>query len=482
MRRLGVLILAGALAGCATIEPASRTCTFEFPFIHDYSVVNRVAFEWSDDYLTNSACAYSQRLAGPLSALAAGVYGYRLGMDVRNLSEFDFTANRLCRRYGRELDYRDPKYGKNQVGFTFATRKTVLAGEVVDVLLVVARGTFGRQEWVSNMNICNEWGLAGALRAPEPPAFHEGFRKAADCLMEELGRYIAARGVNLANAKVLVTGHSRGAAVANLVGALLDDAAETGEPAAFAAIRRENLFVYTFATPNTVIRPGVDCTAPRYDNIFNVLNPEDTVTLVPIARWSARRFGRDLRLKSYDELPFTGSWTDGAYCRMKDEFRAMTGYEYWHTTFGTNSTVIIPKLLGALAPTIPELYSVPPDQRADGNLTSIHSVLETIVWRSMDDPIADETKISLGGDVANLSQAYTKVSEAGSVTEEPPAEARPDWRFMPDGRDFSRQPGMFNVGWRFACMHAPATYIGWMKAGDEFGPEGIYTNWKELKK
>lgn len=192
---------------------------------------------------------------------------------------------------------------------------------------------------------------------------------------------------------------------------------------------------------------------------------------VPIIHWSANRYGRDLVLKSYDHLHLTGSWTDSAYCRMKDEFKDMTGYEYWHTPMGTNSTDIVPAMLGALAPTLADLYAVPPEQRADGNMTSIHSILETVIWRGMDDPVENEKSISLGGDVNHLSDAYSTVSDAG--------ESSSSRMYMPDGRDFSQQPGLFDLGWRLCCMHATQTYIGWMKAGEEYGPENIYVNWPD---
>ena len=77
--------------------------------------------------------------------------------------------------------------------------------------------------------------------------------------------------------------------------------------------------------------PGVQCGVVQYGNIFNILNPEDMVPLVPIARWHARRYGTDLFLKNYDELTTWEVWTDPSYNAMKDEFRTMTGYEWWHT-------------------------------------------------------------------------------------------------------------------------------------------------------
>ncbi|MGN0846747.1 MAG: hypothetical protein ACI4RA_05110 [Kiritimatiellia bacterium] len=470
MGRTGIQgLLAGALlaAGCVSMPERSwERQTFELPYLLDYDVVNRARFVWRDDFLARSSFAYSQELAGPLSALAACVYGYRSDMDRHSLAALGFNTATLLRRYGDDLDYNHPEYGKNQVGFTFATKRVLLEGELRDVLFVLVRGTFGRDEWLSNMNICNSWGRDAAPDPARLPALHEGFDTAANAVQKALEAYVVSNRIELSSAKVVVTGHSRGAAVANILGARLDDGTM------LAGVRPGNVFVYTFAAPNTVLGPEVENNAVQYANIFNVLNPEDVVPLVPVVKWHARRFGTDLVLKNYDELSLWEVWTDPGYNEMKDEFRRMTGYEWWHTPFGTNSTLVVPALLGAVAPTVPDLYAIPSAQRADGNLTSIHSILETIIYRSMKDSKEQERDLSLGDDVRSLTGVYTTVHEANDV-EEPTATGL----YLPDGRDFTRQPGMFDVLWRLSCMHATQTYIGWMKAAELHGPGAVYKNW-----
>lgn len=469
MRFERVLVLSALLAGCTTVVPTNDARKeFSFPFVHDYSVVNHVAFDWRDEFLDTDPRVYSQELAGPLSALAACVYGYRLDMDVETLAGLGFDKDRLFRRYGNDLHYDDPVWGRDQIGFTFATKRAFLGGEMRDVLFVLLRGTFGRTEWVSNMNACNAWGAQLEPRTEAQPPHHEGFNRAADCVAAALAAYIASNRIDLATAKVVVTGHSRGAAVANILGARLDEASDGIAPSPFAGVRRDNIFVYTFATPNSVMRTDVDVSAPRYDNIFNIINPEDMVPLVPILKWNARRYGHDLHLHDYGELGMFGALADSGYNEMKDAFREMCGYEYWHTLFGTNSTAVVPALLGAIAPTLPDLYSVPPAQRATGNMTSIHSILETVIYRSMQDPVEEERDISLGGDVGKLSKAYANVSD--------PVESADDYFYTPDGRDFSRQPGFFDIPWRLSCMHATQTYIAWMKAAERHGPAAVYKN------
>ncbi len=455
-------------AGCVSFSDCgSAQKTFEVPYLLDYNVVNRAHFEWRDEFLSQSSFVYSQRLASPLSALAACVYGYRDDMDRRTLEGLGFNAATLMRRYGKELDYTHSKYGNNQVGFTFATKRVLLDGELRDILFVLVRGTFGRDEWLSNMNMCNTWGRQETPDPARQPQLHEGFNTAADAVQEALENYVVDHHIDLSSAKVVVTGHSRGAAVANILGARIDDGA------LLAGVRPGSVFIYTFATPNTVLGADVENDVMRYANIFNILNPEDIVPLVPVLRWNARRYGTDLHLKNYDELSLWEVWFDPGYNEMKDEFQRLTGYEWWHTPLGTNSTQIIPALLGAVAPTMQDLYAIPPDQRAAGNLTSIHSILETLIYRSMKDAKGREHELSLGDDVKKLTDVYTTVSSAETAQETTSS----SYFYTPDGRDFSRQPGMFDIPWRLACMHATQTYIGWMKAAEIYGPAAVYKNW-----
>jgi len=72
---------------------------------------------------------------------------------------------------------------------------------------------------------------------------------------------------------VLVTGHSLGAAVANLLAVGLND--DPGD----LNIGSGDIYAYTFGTPNV----EKDIPTPVvHDNIFNMLNERDFVTWIPV--------------------------------------------------------------------------------------------------------------------------------------------------------------------------------------------------------
>ncbi len=133
--------------------------------------------------------------------------------------------------------------------------------------VIGVRGT-GEGEWPLNMELMPS--------GDYDCAYAENFYLAARDVMDTQADYLNA----LEKPVFLVTGHSRGAAIANLLGAMLSD-----------RFGPENVYAYTFASPRTV-RGDI----PAYDNIFNIVNPGDIVTYLPFPQWGFVRYGRDLIL------------------------------------------------------------------------------------------------------------------------------------------------------------------------------------------
>jgi len=494
LRGLSVSVALVAVAGCMTCNlPKGQSCTFEFPFMGDYDVVNRTTFDWTDAYVTNNSAVYHHELAGPMAAIAASTYGSRLFMDVRSLMDLGVPPERLQRCYedNGKLKYKHPKYGRDVAGYTIGSRRCELQGEDFGIVFVAVRGTVGLEDWLSNINMANEWGSATNLNMATLPKYHEGFHKSALFIMDELAEYVEKYKIDLSKAKILVTGHSRGAATANLVGKMLDDAQDGPQTSPFAKVKRENVFVYTIATPNVTISPSPDTKDKKYHNIFSVVSQEDIVPLVPFAEWNGARYGRTLLLKSWSSIFFGGSYLHPGYVAMKNYFKDICGYEYWHMFGGTYFVEKIPKLAMRISPTVGHFYYVKPEMRADGNTTSTHSYLEMVLWKNIPSSNDPNRNVSLMGDVECFAKAYDQVW--GGTSWEPeqkhwdhklrflrPEKNEDDDGFHPDGRDFSDQPGLTDIVWKVTCTHAPATYISWIKSGVDHGTWLIYDNFDEV--
>ena len=183
---------------------------------------------------------------------------------------------------GYEKDKSDPSH---TCAFTMARKDIVLNGKNRELLVISIRGTESG-EWFSNFDF--------AASHSDEAIFAENFLQAA----QDVYIRILPTLLEHPDAVILVCGHSRGAACANLLGMTLDDRPIlTGAPLE----PKENVYVYTFATPCT-IRDGYGYDTAKYTNIFNLINPADLVTYLPIAGWGYKRIGKDLILNGNSEI------------------------------------------------------------------------------------------------------------------------------------------------------------------------------------
>lgn len=168
-------------------------------------------------------------------------------------------------------------YGDDYKGlyskYWIASKDILLENKATTVIGVFIRGTSGT-EWIDNFE-------------PLTGETHHGFQSAADKVYEGIEKYILDNGFKNSNIKLLITGHSRGAATANLLGAKIDNEGLLGVGTT------DNVWVYTFATPNTSRTAGATMLPmdPKYSNIYNIVNPEDFVTKVLPSKWGYGRYG-----------------------------------------------------------------------------------------------------------------------------------------------------------------------------------------------
>ena len=182
-------------------------------------------------------------------------------------------------------------------------------------VLIAIRAT-GDGEWKLNLDMMP----SGNYDLP----YAENFFLAAEDILTTQEPYLS----GLVSPVFLITGHSRGAAVANLLGARLTD--RFGE---------ENVFVYTFASPATVRGE-----AAAYGNIFNVINPSDIITCLPFRQWGFRRYGTDIILPVEDASLYPIA--EEAYAARPDQSGGFVS--------SLGSTALVSRIVSAMEQLVPD--------------------------------------------------------------------------------------------------------------------------------
>ena len=174
-------------------------------------------------------------------------------------------------------------------------------GELQDQILILFRGTTDA-EWYGDFEVTG-------TRYDESKDYHVSFQKAVDDAVASLADYISfldlSHDLKTDKISLLVTGHSRGAAVANMLAHQLTDirngkasdykSDKNMDTLAFVLYDTEHCFssvyAYTFATPNVatvdkIARDGY------YSNIFNYCFRDDFVPNLPLYSWQWDKYGR----------------------------------------------------------------------------------------------------------------------------------------------------------------------------------------------
>ncbi|MBR3401092.1 MAG: lipase family protein [Parasporobacterium sp.] len=141
-------------------------------------------------------------------------------------------------------------------------------------IVVTIRGT-ASGEWYSNFDFCPSHS--------DDAVFSENFLFCAEDVFLTLKDYLDREDDPL----VLITGYSRGAACADLLGLLTNE-----------YLGPDRVHVYAFACPAVVKK---DADLPSCPNIFNYVNPCDMVPRLPLSQWGFGRIGQDILLKCADE-------------------------------------------------------------------------------------------------------------------------------------------------------------------------------------
>lgn len=153
---------------------------------------------------------------------------------------------------------------------TSKTVGTIMASKTTDsgdkLVAVIINGINYGAEWQSNLTV----GTSGDA---------EGFTKAARRVFSRILQYESDN--DLTGAKLWIVGYSRGGAVADITGKLINE-----NLSAF-GITQADLYDYTFATPRA------SSAALGYTNIQNIIDPNDIVPRLALQGWGFERAGTE---------------------------------------------------------------------------------------------------------------------------------------------------------------------------------------------
>ena len=199
--------------------------------------------------------------------------------------------------------------------FTIGHRKVKDAkNNPVDEIIMVFRGTY-KMEWLGNFDVT---GPVYELHGNSWP-LHENFDWATESAQKHLADYIdkfADEGkISRENLTVVLTGHSRGAAVANILAHKLNRYKGKLIPDGYLAGNKiSTIYAYTFATPNVFYSANLHM--PTYEeekNIYNYCFTDDFVPNLPLEYWGWGKYG-----KTYWETAEYMSSSDAAFMGVKN--------------------------------------------------------------------------------------------------------------------------------------------------------------------
>lgn len=318
---------------------------------------------WDDAWFSQDSFTYNHELARACSVISALAYAessyYQSGSDTPPYMEnalydlgFDKVETESYRYRSEVVDEVLDVMTQQSDGVAYALAHKDLGesdGVRRELIAVSVRGSYG-SEWLSNFNL-GEGEAAAAAEAltDERSHDHTGYQIAALDILAHLDEWVDEAESRGSEVSILLTGHSRGGAVAGLLASMLDDRAATradagvdtgasgaaadgadaaadatataaADAATDAAALAPRVFAYTFASPRTTLNTRSN--DARYGNIFNIVNPADMVTSVPLESWGYVRYGVDKPLPAVDDAGFSE-----LHASMLAAFTELTGQE-----------------------------------------------------------------------------------------------------------------------------------------------------------
>ncbi|WP_407426011.1 lipase family protein [Treponema sp.] len=378
-----------------------------------------VEIEWDENwFFNNSPYQYNHKIARIASLLASTSYtDVEKSPDSNALLEsyhaLGFSDSEIEWNYS--LDYSVNQQDNNQAAYSFAVKKVRNS----NLVLIVLRGTpMNANEWISNLNISDT--------TKKNISIHEGFSKTAHKIKENLYAYLEKNKINTEECVFLITGHSRGAALSNLLGVILFDEGK---------IKENQLFVYTFASPN--VSQEEKTSDEKYNFIWNIVNAEDIVPSIPPNQnnWQWKKFGQNKVLINYWNTS-PKLYLDNYVPRMNRYFEKLLLRPYHPFKNGPFLQIQLSRILTNIYTDTESYYR---------NFLGLRNMGENVFWKVFPEGSSNDinTIMQKKEEIPFLFRQIRRNVEAN----------------IEGGFDYALN----------ACidMHAPETYLSWIMALDE---------------
>ena len=232
-----------------------------------YSYDKRQSADWKNDIKTayvidhvSAFQAYSNIVMPPSDydqqiALFSAFFSQL--MENSNKTELKENINNLCYLYGfSKVKYSDSRKSSIRLGneeeYLCATKKIIVDDTVKEIVLLAIQGT----DFIG-VHTLADW--IGNVRYNSSKDMHSNFMLCAENNGKDFSEYVKKTGAN-SDCYFLVTGHSRGGSIANLIASTLSS---------------DHTHCYTFAASN--VGKNVDPSLP----IYNLVNYADIVPFIP---------------------------------------------------------------------------------------------------------------------------------------------------------------------------------------------------------
>ena len=240
--------------------------------------ITEYPYVYNDNWFLEPSTVYNHDLAKMSLRMAIAAYGTGSNEDgseyIQELLTDELQFDNLM------IEYPTPE--RNTIGYAIGSKNISSGGKNKSLIAVAIRGGGYGAEWGGNF-------IVGT------GDIHQGFLTAAKQVENGLIGYLDTYESSLSDDYIVwIVGYSRAAATANLVAKRLDDGNISG-------IGPENVFAYCFECPQN--SRAANLTASQYNNIMNIMNPLDFVTMVAMDQWEFGRYGKNYYLPYAEATP-----------------------------------------------------------------------------------------------------------------------------------------------------------------------------------